>query len=82
MSGDLSGLTKLTMLTTALQTSGLLFVKLLPRSKDDLTELHSNKHSGSRLGGTIFLSVTIISVLYTIMVGLLNIVAPGWMGES
>ena len=36
LSGDLSGMTKLTIFTTILQTSGLLFVKLLPNTKDDL----------------------------------------------
>lgn len=82
LSGDLSGMTKLTILTTLLQTAGLLFVKLLPNSKDDLTALHNNEYSGSKVGGAIFLVVVILSVLYAIVVGLLNIIAPGWMGES
>jgi hypothetical protein len=78
----LSGMTKLTLLTTALQTSGLLFVRMLPKTKDDLSELHNSAYSGSRRGGTLFLTITISSVLYTVVVSLLNIVAPGWAGES
>ena len=80
--GDLSGLTKLALLTTGLQTSGLLFVKMLPKTKNDLSELHNSAYSGSRMGGAIFLTITISSVLYAVIVSLLNIVAPGWAGES
>ena len=82
VSGDLSGLIKLTILTTGLQTAGLLFVKLLPNTKEDLATLHTGKYSGSRAGGFIFLSVTMLSVLYAIVVSLLNIIRPGWAGES
>jgi len=82
MAGDLSGMTKLTILTTLCQVSGVLFVKLLPRTKEDLSTLHSDAYSGSKVGGFIFLSVTIMSVLYSVVVGVLNIVIPGWSGES
>jgi len=82
VSGDLSGLTKLTLFTTAIQTCGLLFVKMLPRTSDDLKRLHTDSFSGSRIGGSIFLAITIISVLYAISVNLLNVIAPGWAGES
>ena len=82
LDGDLSGMTKLTILTTILQTSGLLFIKLLPHTKDDLKKLHGDPYSGSAIGGSIFLSVTLLSVLYAVIVGLLNIIAPGWAGES
>lgn len=82
LSGDLSGMTKLTILTTLIQTSGLLFVKLLPQTKEDLVSLHSDKHSGNKIGGAIFLTVTLGSVVYAIFVGLMNILNPGWMGES
>ena len=80
--GDLSGMTKLTILTTVLQTSGLLFVKLLPHTKDDLKVLHGDAYSGSTIGGSIFLAVTLLSVFYAVIVGLLNILTPGWSGES
>lgn len=82
VSGDVSGMIKLTLLTTGLQTAGLLFVRLLPNTKADLAKLHGDYYSGSRIGGFIFLSVTILSVLYAIFVSLLNIIAPGWAGES
>jgi len=82
VSGDVSGMIKLTLLTTCLQTAGLFFVKLLPNTKADLATLHGDYYSGSRVGGFIFLSVTILSVLYAIVVSLLNIIAPGWAGES
>ncbi len=80
--GDLSGMTKLTIVTTLIQTSGVLFVKLLPRSKDDLTKLHSDYLSGSKVGGAIFLSITFLAILYSLVVGILNVVMPGWAGES
>jgi hypothetical protein len=80
--GDLSGMTKLTILTTILQTCGLLFVKLLPHTKDDLKKLHGDTYSGSAIGGSVFLVVTLLSVLYAVVVSLLNIIAPGWAGES
>jgi len=80
--GDLSGFMKLTILTTFLQVSGLAFVGLLPRSKDDLKDL-SNKVGGrSKVGGAIFLLITFCSIGYSLVVGVLNIVKPGWMGES
>ena len=82
VSGDLSGMTKLTLFTTAIQTCGLLFVKMLPRTTDDLKRLHTDSFSGSRIGGAIFLTITILSVLYAISVNLLNVIAPGWAGES
>ncbi len=80
--GDLTGMVNLTALTTVIQVSGILFVGLLPRTKEDLSNLHSDPMSGSKIGGFIFLFVTFASVLYSIAVGLLNIVAPGWSGES
>ncbi len=82
LSGDLTGMTKLTIFTTFLQTSGLFFVKMLPNTKNELTKLHGDFYSGSRIGGSIFLTITISSVVWAIVVNLLNIIAPGWMGES
>lgn len=82
LSGDFSGMTKLTLLTTALQTAGIFFVKLLPNTKEELAGLHSGKFSGSKIGGFIFLSVVILSVLYAIGVSLLTIAFPGLLGES
>lgn len=82
ISGDLSGMMKLTIFTTIVQMSGLLFVKLLPRTKEDLVSLHGSSYSGNKIGGFLFLAVTFLSITYAIVVGLLNIFHPGWMGES
>lgn len=81
-SGDLQGMINLTVLTTLLQISGVLFVGLLPRTKEDLASLHADPLSGSKIGGFIFLFVTFLSVLYALVVGVLNIIKPGWAGES
>ncbi|KAL3808953.1 hypothetical protein ACHAXA_011348 [Cyclostephanos tholiformis] len=80
--GNLVGMINLTWLTTAMQMSGLLFVGLLPRTKEDLAKLHVDPMSGSKIGGFVFLFVTFSSVLYSLIVGVLNIVKPGWAGES
>lgn len=80
--GELSGMINLTALTTLMQVSGVLFVGLLPRTKEDLASLHADPMSGSKLGGSLFLFVTFSSVLYSLVVGVLNIVRPGWAGES
>jgi BT1 family. len=82
VSGDVSGMTKLTILTTCLQTAGLFFVKMLPKTKEDLAVLHADQYSGSKIGGFVFLGVTVLSVMYAMIVNLLNIVSPGWAGES
>jgi len=62
------------------QFSGIFLVRLLPRTKEELMEL--NYGGGSKIGGTIFLLVVAVSLLYTVVAGVLNIVAPGWAGES
>jgi uncharacterized membrane protein YagU involved in acid resistance len=79
--GIVTGLVSLTVLTTCCQMSGILFVGLLPRTKDDLAKLN-HETSKSSVGGTIFLSITFLSILYALTVGVLNIVTPGWAGES
>ena len=79
--GEVLGMTNLTLLTTALQVSGILFVGLLPRTKEDLGKLH-HESSSSKIGGVIFLTITFLSIFYAVIVGVLNIVMPGWSGES
>lgn len=76
----LTNLTKLSIITTLFQLSGVLFVGLLPRTRDELMNLGHN--GGSRIGGGIFLFITIGSIIYSLIVGVLNIVSPGWLGES
>jgi hypothetical protein len=81
-SGDLSGMLNLTYLTTAVQVSAVFFVGLLPRYKEDLVALRDSLLGTSRLGGLVFLAVTFGSILYAVGIGVMNIAAPGWMGES
>ena len=78
--GHLSGMMKLTILTTCIQFSAILFIKLLPRTREDLTKL--NYETSSKIGGIVFLTVTFISIVYSVIAGVLNVVTPGWMGES
>ena len=80
--GDLTGLMKLTILTTLIQTSAILFVRLLPETRQDLERLKTKEMSTSKLGGSIFLGIIFISTLYSAVIGVLNIVEPGWAGES
>uniref|UniRef100_A0A7S1YSF3 Uncharacterized protein n=1 Tax=Ditylum brightwellii TaxID=49249 RepID=A0A7S1YSF3_9STRA len=82
ISGDLSGMMKLTILTTMMQTSAVLFIKLMPNTKDDLAHLHKASYSGSKVGGFTFLAIVLLSILYSIVVAVLNIFKPGWSGES
>jgi hypothetical protein len=77
--GELGGLTKLTLLTTALQASGALFLPLLPRTK---AELHALGHERSDVGGYVFLGVVGVSLAWSLTNSMLNILAPGWSGES
>jgi hypothetical protein len=80
--GEISGMLSLTYLTTALQVSAVLFVGLLPQYKEDLVALHESRIGRSEVGGAIFLFITFGSILYAVAIGVLNIVNPGWMGES
>lgn len=79
---DLTGMVRLTFLTTALQVSGILFVGLLPQTVEDLFQLREQSFGSSRIGGFIFLSLTFASILWAIFVGIMNVISPGWMGES
>jgi len=79
---DLSGMINLTILTSLIQISGLGFVGLLPKTREDLLSLKERQFGTSNLGGAIFLSITFLSILYSLIVSLLNIIYPGWMGES
>mmetsp|Transcript_6237 Transcript_6237/g.15683 ORF Transcript_6237/g.15683 Transcript_6237/m.15683 type:complete len:615 (-) Transcript_6237:61-1905(-) len=80
--GDLSGMVNLTVLTTAFQISGIFLVGLLPRTKEELFALKEQDFGSSKIGGAIFLVIISSSLLYSICVGVLNVVAPGWSGES
>jgi hypothetical protein len=78
--GHVQGMVNLTWLTTGIQVSAILFVGWLPRYKEDLAQLKTN--ATSQLGGGIFLTIIFCSIIYAVGVGMLNILAPGWMGET
>jgi hypothetical protein len=86
LSGDLTGLTKLTLLTAGLQVIPIFFVGFVPHSVADLKRLQrtdeSSTESLSWLGGAVYLTIVFVSILFAIFVGIMNVVRPGWMGES
>ena len=79
--GNVSGMINLTYLTTISQVAAIAFVGLLPRFKEDLARLGTHDKK-SNVGGFIFLVITFSSIAYAVTIGVLNIVNPGWMGES
>lgn len=79
---ELSGMVNLTVLTSLVQLSGIAFVGLLPKTRDDLFALKEKNFGTSNIGGAIFLSITFLSIIYSLVVSILNIIKPGWMGES
>jgi len=79
---DLSGMLKLSILTTLIQTSAILFVGLLPKDRHDLELLKTKERSTSKLGGAVFLGIIFASTLDACVVGLLNILNPGWVHGS
>lgn len=79
--GNVQGMIRLTYLTTFSQVAAILFVGLLPRYKEDLARLGHGAYK-SRVGGFLFLAITFSSIAYAVSIGVLNIVNPGWMGES
>jgi hypothetical protein len=80
--GHLDGLFNLSVLTTAFQMSPILILFWLPQGRDELYALAKKPYSGSPIGGGIFLTILFGSMSYTFIVAILNIVDPGWAGES
>mmetsp|Transcript_17472 Transcript_17472/g.26625 ORF Transcript_17472/g.26625 Transcript_17472/m.26625 type:complete len:145 (-) Transcript_17472:44-478(-) len=81
--GDLSGLTKLTFLTTAIQVTPLLLVRLVPHSVSDLEQLKTGDlPSSSTLGGSVYLACVFLSTIFALFIAIMNVSSPGWMGES
>lgn len=74
--GRLQGMVNLTYLTTACQVGAIAFVGFLPHYKEDLVSLGGDSQK-SVVGGTIFLSITFLSILYAIYVSICNIWFPG-----
>jgi BT1 family len=79
--GNVQGMINLSYFTTAFQVGAIVFVGLLPRYKEDLAVLGHGSNQ-SQIGGFIFLLITFSSIAYAVCIGVLNIVNPGWMGES
>jgi hypothetical protein len=77
--GYLDGLFNLSLLTAVIQTSPIFLLFMLPQTRDQLMNLASKP---SAVGGTIFLCILFGSMSYIIIVGILNIVEPGWAGAS
>jgi len=81
--GDLSGMTKLTFLTTAIQVTPLLLVRLVPHSVSDLEQLKTGGlQSSSTLGGSVYLVCVFLSIIFALFIAIMNVVSPGWIGES
>lgn len=78
----LEGLFKLTILTTVIQVAPVFLIGWLPDGTKELHALSQQPLSGSAMAGGLLLAVLFGSMLYILSVELLNIVAPGWAGES
>jgi hypothetical protein len=77
--GDLSGLFKLSVLTAVIQMSPIMFLNWLPHSRDELLALETKSLSkrGHVVGGSLFVTIVTLSIFYTIVIGILNIVKGG-----
>ena len=82
ISGDTKGMRNLTLLTSSIAMTGILFVGLLPRDKKDLEALKMGSFTMSKLGGGLFLGIILLSTIYAIVDAVLNIMFPGWIEES
>ena len=75
--GDLSGMTKLTILTSLIQACAIFVIPLMPRTREDLEVLSIGHNSVSKVGGFMILLVVFISITYTVGVGVYNVVSNG-----
>lgn len=65
--GEVGGLWRLNLLTASLSVMPLVLLPLLPKSEEDQERLSKDK-SKSRLGGIVFITVLIGSVVWTFVV--------------
>jgi hypothetical protein len=79
---QLDGMFNLSLLTTVIQMSPILILYWLPRGRDELYALAQKPSGTSPIGGSIFLAILFGSTAYTFIVTILNIMDPGWAGES
>lgn len=80
--GQVDGLFRLSVLTTLIQASPILILGWLPHGRNELLGLQNLQYSGSAVGGITFLVVVIGSMVWTMVIGLLNVFRPGWNGSS
>jgi hypothetical protein len=80
--GNLQGLFRLSVLTTLIKSLPIFMVPWLPHGRQDLRDLGASEHS-SVVGGGIFLAVILLTLIYTMVTAVLNVLVPGWMdGET
>ena len=70
---QVSGLMKLTILTTIIQTIPICFLFLLPKNQMELMNLASLPNGQSKVGGTLFLCILFGSILYMVTTTIYNI---------
>ena len=71
---DVSGLWKLTVLTSCLSVTPLLFLQLLPTDSTAQEQLAKSKVR-SKVGGTVFLVVLLSSLLWTILSSIMSLIS-------
>ena len=77
---QLDGLFNLSILTTALQVTPVLFLCWMPHDRETLYALSRKAGSGHAAGGALFLTILGASMSWTMAVAVLNIMSPGWAG--
>ena len=73
--GNISGMWKLTLLTSGLQIVPIVFLYLLPQNKKEQEELGKDKEK-SIIGGLCFLTILFGSLLWTIITALSKLINP------
>ena len=73
--GNINGMWKLTLLTSGVQIVPILFLCLLPQSKQEQEELGKNKEK-SVIGGLCFLGILFGSLIWTIVTALSKLIDP------
>ncbi|CAB1114355.1 unnamed protein product [Ectocarpus sp. CCAP 1310/34] len=73
LAGDMSGMWRLTLLTSCVAVTPMFLVWLLPRNKKEQQELQKSS-ANNRLGGQIFLMVAGLSILFTIVEAVVELI--------
>ncbi|CAN0041184.1 unnamed protein product [Scytosiphon promiscuus] len=72
-SGDMSGMWRLTLLTSCIAVTPIFLVWLLPRNKKEQLEMQKSSAT-SRLGGKVFLWVAGLSIAFTVIEAILELI--------